>query len=255
MALPLADKVVIATGATGGIGAATVRQLADDGARVIAVSRNLELLDKLAADIPGVAAHRADVSKEDEARSLVERAESEFGKLDCLFNGAGIVGESGLVENQSLDEFNHVMDVNVGGVFLMMKHAIPAMRRAGGGAIVNVSSTAGLAGGRATMPNYCASKHAVIGLTRNGAKAYAGEGIRVNALCPGPTDTGMMAAVEEDASPGNAAGAREAVVSGIPAGRYGEPSEVAALASFLFRDDVKFINGSIYVIDGGFTPF
>lgn len=252
---PLDGKVIIVTGATGGIGVETVRRLAEDGATVIASGRNPERLRALEKIGPTVVAHPSDVSKEADARGLIERAETDFGKLDVLFNGAGIVGESGVLEDQTLDSFNHVMDVNVGGVFLMMKYAIPALRRNGGGAIINVSSVAGLFGGRATMPAYCASKHAVIGLTRNGAKAYAGEGIRINAICPGQIETDMLAAVEADASPEDRAKAREMVIAAIPAGRYGDPSEVAALTAFLCRDDAKFINGSIYTIDGGFTPF
>lgn len=252
---PLAKKIVIVTGATGGIGVATVRRLVDDGATVIASGRNPDRLDALESIGPSVVAHRSDVSREEDAHGLVERAESEFGKLDVVFNGAGIVGESGLIEEQTIDAFTRVMDVNVTGVFLMMKHAVPALRRNGGGAIINVSSVAGLFGGRATMPAYCASKHAVIGLTRNGAKAYAGEGIRINAICPGQIDTDMLAAVEQDASPEDMARAREKVIAAIPAGRYGEPTEVAALAAFLSRDDAKFINGSIYTVDGAFTPF
>ncbi|MYA88854.1 MAG: SDR family oxidoreductase [Boseongicola sp. SB0662_bin_57] len=252
---PLANKIVIVTGATGGIGVATVRRLVDDGATVIASGRNADRLDEIESIGPNVVAHRSDVSREEDARGLVERAESEFGKLDVVFNGAGVVGESGLIEEQTLDAFSRVMEVNVTGVFLMMKHAVPALRRNGGGTIINVSSVAGLFGGRATMPAYCASKHAVIGLTRNGAKAYAGEGIRINAICPGQIDTDMLAAVEKDASPEDAARARETVIAAIPAGRYGEPSEVAALTAFLSRDDAKFINGSIYTIDGAFTPF
>ena len=183
------------------------------------------------------------------------RAEQEFGQVDALFNGAGIVGENALIEDQSIENFNHVMAVNVTGVFLMMKYAIPALRRNGGGVIINVSSAAGVQGGRATMPVYCASKHAVIGLTRVGAKAHAGENIRVNAICPGQIDTDMLAAVEQDASGGDPAEARSRVIAAIPAGRYGEPDEVAALAAFLCSDDAKFINGSIYTIDGAFTPF
>lgn len=252
---PLAKKIVIVTGATGGIGVATVRRLVDDGATVIASGRNPDRLEALESIGPSVVAHRSDVSREGDAHGLVERAESDFGKLDVVFNGAGIVGESGLIEEQTIDAFTHVMDVNVTGVFLMMKHAVPALRRNGGGAIINVSSVAGLFGGRVTMPAYCASKHAVIGLTRNGAKAYAGEGIRINAICPGQIDTDMLAAVEQDASPEDIARAREKVIAAIPAGRYGEPTEVAALAAFLCRDDAKFINGSIYTVDGAFTPF
>ena len=252
---PLENKVVIVTGATGGIGRATVRRLVDDGARVIASGRNADRLRELEAIGTSVVGHRSDVAKEVDARALVERAESEFGKLDVVFNGAGIVGDSGLIEDQSVESFTQVMDINVTGVFLMMKHAVPALRRNGGGAIINVSSVAGLLGGRPTMPAYGASKHAVIGLTRTGAKSYAHENIRVNAICPGQIDTDMLAAVEADASPEDAEGARAKVIAAIPAGRYGEPEEVAALAAFLCRDDTRFINGSIYTIDGGFSPF
>lgn len=255
MSLPLENKVIIVTGATGGIGVATVQRLADDGAIVIASGRNEKRLEELEDIGPNVVAHKSDVSIEDEARGLVQRAEADFGKLDAVFNGAGVVGVSGLIEHQDLDDLNHVMNVNVGGVFLMMKHSIPALRRNGGGAIINVSSVAGLFGSRATMPTYCASKHAVIGLTRNGAKAYAGEEIRINAICPGQIETDMLAAVEADESAEDAAKARAQVIAAIPAGRYGEPSEVAALAAFLCSDDAKFINGSIYTIDGAFTPF
>lgn len=255
MERPLENKVAIVTGATGGIGVATVKRLADDGATVIASGRNTDRLNELAAIGPSVVAHRSDVSQDAEARALVERAEQEFGHLDVLFNGAGIVGESALIEDQSLDNFNHVMAVNVTGVFLMMKYAIPALRRNGGGAIINVSSAAGVQGGRATMPVYCASKHAVVGLTRVGAKAHAGEDIRINAICPGQIDTDMLAAVEQDASDGDPVEARKRVIAAIPAGRYGTPEEVAALTAFLCRDDAKFINGSIYTIDGAFTPF
>ena len=255
MTLPLEGKVIIVTGATGGIGTATVERLAEDEATVIASGRNTERLKELEAIGPNVVGHQADVSKEDEAKGLVARAEQDFGKLDVVWNGAGIVGENLLMEDYPLDDFNRVMNVNVGGVFLMMKHAIPALRRNGGGAIINIASVAGLFGARPTLPAYCASKHAVIGLTRNGAKAYAGEGIRINAICPGQIETDMLAAVEADADPEDAAKAREAVIAAIPAGRYGEPSEVAALSAFLCKDDATFINGSIYTIDGAFTPF
>jgi NAD(P)-dependent dehydrogenase (short-subunit alcohol dehydrogenase family) len=254
MSQPLAERVIIVTGATGGIGVDTVKRLTEDGAIVVASGRNMDVLSELAAS-PNVVTYQADVSNEAEAAGLVAYAESKFGRLDGIFNGAGIVGESGSIEEQRLDAFNEVMDVNVGGVFLMMKHSIPALRRNSGGVIINVSSVAGLFGGRATMPAYCASKHAVIGLTRNGAKAYAGEGIRINCICPGQIETDMLAAVEADASPEDRAKARGMVIAAIPAGRYGQPSEVAAVASFLCQDDAKFINGSIYTIDGGFTPF
>lgn len=252
---PLTGKVIIVTGATGGIGDATVKRYAQEGATVVASGRNADRLAALETIGPNVVGHQSDVSKEDQAKALVDRAMKDFGKVDVLWNGAGIVGENLLIEDYPLDEFNHVMNVNVGGVFLMMKHIVPAMRQGGGGSIINISSVAGLFGSRPTLPAYCASKHAVIGLTRNGAKAYAGEKICVNAICPGQIETDMLRAVEADADPEDAAKARAAVMAAIPAGRYGEPEEVAALSAFLAGDDATFINGSIYTIDGGLTPF
>ena len=251
----LSGKVAIVAGATGGIGVATVKRLLDDGATVVAAGRSQQRLNELDALSDKVIARKSDVSKESEARALVDWTEGEFGRLDILFNGAGIVGESNLIEDQTLENFENVMSINVTGTFLMMKYTIPAMRRNGGGSIINVSSAAGVQGGRATMPVYCASKHAVIGLTRVGAKAHSGEGIRINVIVPGQIDTDMLAAVEADASDGDPHEARKKVIEAIPAGRYGDTSEVAALTAFLCRDDAKFINGSIYSIDGGFTPF
>ena len=252
---PLSEKVAIVTGATGGIGFATVKRLVEDGAIVVASGRNQSRLDEIDSLGSNVSVHKADIAVETEACALVERTEKEFGRVDILFNGAGIVGESNLIENQSLENFENVMSINVTGTFLMMKYAIPAMRRNQNGSIINVSSAAGVQSGRVSMPVYCASKHAVIGLTRVGAKAHAGEGIRINVIVPGQIDTDMLAAVEADASEGDPVEARKKVIAAIPAGRYGDTSEVAALVSFLCRDDAKFINGSIYSIDGGFTPF
>ncbi|MBC6407809.1 MAG: SDR family oxidoreductase [Rhodobacteraceae bacterium] len=255
MSAPLQGKIAIVAGATGGIGVATVERLVADGATVVATGRNQDRLDELGALGDRVFARKSDVSIEAAAKELVAWTESKFGRLDILFNGAGIVGESNLIEDQSLENFENVMSINVTGTFLMMKYVIPAMRRNGGGSIINVSSAAGVQGGRATMPVYCASKHAVIGLTRVGAKAHAGEGIRINVIVPGQIDTDMLAAVEADASDGDPVEARKKVIAAIPAGRYGDTSEVAALTTFLCRDDANFINGSIYSIDGGFTPF
>ncbi len=260
---PLNGKVAIVTGATGGIGWATARRLAEDGAKVIAVGRNDNKLKELAASHPDIAAHRADVAEEDSVRGLFDRTQNEFGRLDVVLNGAGIVGENALIENQDMENYHQVMAINVTGTFLMMKYTIPLLRRLGGGAIINVGSAAGVQAGRATMPVYCASKHAVVGLTRVAAKAHAGEGIRINVICPGQIDTDMLAAVEQDmmetvkqgSSVGSVEEARKKVIAAIPAGRYGRPDEVAALVAFLSRDDAHFINGSIYTIDGGFTPF
>lgn len=254
MAQALAGKVIIVTGATGGIGEATVARLIDDGAHVIAAGRNADRLAALGATSDRVTPHAADVSVEAEAQALVARAMADHGRLDGLWNGAGIVGDNKLIEDYDLAVFDEVMRVNVNGVFLMMKHAVPALRASGGGSIINISSVAGLFGSRPTLPAYCASKHAVVGLSRNGAKAYGPDKIRVNALCPGQIETDMLAAVEADADPEDAARARAAVIAAIPVGRYGTPGEVAALSAFLMGDEASFINGSIYTIDGGLLP-
>jgi len=144
------------------------------------------------------------------------------------------------------------MAVNVGGVFLGMKHVVPALRARGGGAIVNTSSVAGLTG-NALIPAYVASKHAVVGLTRAGAQTYGADGIRVNAICPSPIETRMMRSIEAGASPEQPAEIKKMMEAHIPLGRYGSPEEVAALVAFLCSDDARFINGGIYAIDGGMT--
>ena len=263
MEQPLNGKVAIITGATGGIGWATAKRLAEDGAKVVAVGRNNNKLEELAAEHPRIFVHRADVAEEDAVRALIDSTQKEFGRLDVVLNGAGIVGENALIEDQDMENYHQVMAINVTGTFLMMKYTIPVLRLQGGGAIINVGSAASVQAGRATMPVYCASKHAVLGLTRVAAKAHAGEGIRINVICPGQIDTDMLAAVEQDMmetskqdpSAGGPEEARKKVIAAIPAGRYGRPDEVAALVAFLSRDDAHFINGSIYTIDGGFTPF
>lgn len=258
----LEGKVALVAGATGGIGQATAKRLASEGAKVIAAGRNKDRLDELAAQGPNIVVQVADVANEDNVRAMVDRALEEFGRLDMVFNGAGITGDNALIEDQDMANYHKVMEINVTGSFLVMKYVIPVLRKFGGGSIVNVGSAASVQAGRVTMPVYCISKHAIVGLTRVAAKAYGGENIRVNVICPGQIDTDMLAAVEQDmmeASKGdpNAGGvdeARQKVISAIPAGRYGSPEEVAALVAFLARDEASFINGSTYTIDGGFTP-
>lgn len=255
MMAPLQDKVAIVAGATGGIGQATVARLAADGARVIAADLDADKLDALAAGNDMVNGVPTDVTQEDAVRALISGTVDSFGRLDILFNGAGIAGRNGRIEDLSLDDYHRVIAVNVTGVFLMMKHAIPVLRGQGGGVIVNAASTAGLQGSSGVLPIYCASKHAVVGLTRIAAAAHAREGLRINAICPGPIDTDMVTILEEGVADGDAARGHDMVEGRIPMGRYGRPEEVAALIAFLCRDDAQFINGSLYTIDGAMTPF
>lgn len=260
---PLNGKVALVVGATGGIGQATATRLARDGAKVLAAGRSKEKLDNLSRQEPEIVTLQADVAEEAEVRGMVDKTLDEFGRLDIVFNGAGITGDNALIEDQSMEDYHRVMQINVTGTFMVMKYTIPVLRKFEGGSIVNVGSAAAVQAGRATMPVYCASKHAVVGLTRVAAKAHAGEGIRVNVICPGQIDTEMLAAVEQDMMQSSGQGgsgssieeAREKVIAAIPAGRYGTSDEVAALVAFLCRDDAAFVNGSIYTIDGGFTPF
>lgn len=256
MARRFDGKVVIVTGAAGGIGLASVERFAREGARVTAVDLAGSGLDN-AVDLAKSAgsqaiAVEADVTRADDVQRYVDETLSHFGGVDVLFNNAGIEGLVAPLDEYPLDTFEQVMAVNVTGVFLGMKSVVPALRARGAGAIVNTASVAGL-GGNAMIPAYVASKHAVVGLTRSGAQTYAAENIRVNAVCPSPIETRMMRSLETGLSADSPESVKEMMTAAIPAGRYGTPEEVAALVAFLSSDEAQFINGSIYTIDGGMT--
>lgn len=256
MSKRLEGKVAIVTGAGGGIGRASARRFVAEGAKIVAVDlpgSNLdETMEVLAADGADALAAPADVTEEAQVEGYVTRAVEHFGGIDCVFNIAGIEGDVRALEEYSLDMFQRVLAVNTTGVFLGMKHTIPHLRVRRGGAIVNTASTAGLSG-NPLLCAYVASKHAVVGLTRSAAAAYAGEQIRVNAVCPAPIETRMMRSLESGMS-NDPERMKAQIETRIPAGRYGDPEEVAALVTFLMSDDASYIFGSIYTIDGGMTP-
>ena len=250
------DKTVIVTGAAGGIGRATVERLAREGARIVAVDlvhspldEVLELAKSAGAEAIAVG---ADVTVPGDVQHYVDQAMTRFGGVDALFNNAGIEGKVAPIDQYSTDVFEQVMAVNVTGVFLGIKHVIPALRARGGGAIVNTSSVAGMTG-NALLPAYVASKHAVIGLTRAAAQTYGADNIRTNAICPSPIETRMMRSIEAGVSAERPEAIREQMAASIPLGRYGTPEEVAALVAFLCSDDACFISGGIYAVDGGMT--
>jgi NAD(P)-dependent dehydrogenase (short-subunit alcohol dehydrogenase family) len=238
-------KVAIVTGAGRGIGAATANRLAADGAKVAVVDRDLDVAEAVARAIVGsgggaIAIH-TDVSNPDAVKAMVDRTVAEFGALHLAVNNAGISSRPAPVADQTLEDWDHLIAVNLSSVFYCLKYEIPAILAAGGGAIVNVSS---IFGGRA-LPYYApytAAKHGVVGLTRAVGLEYATQGLRVNALCPGMFDTPM----------GNSGGEHsDAVAAMIPLKRLGKPEEAAAVIGFLLSDEAAFVNASDYAADAG----
>jgi len=248
-------KVALVTGAAAGIGRATAERLALEGAALLLADLPGTGLEATAAALDArapVLTALADVSRESDFEALVARAESELGGLDLLVNNAGIEGAVAPFESYPLDVFDRVLAVNVRGVFLGIRFAGPALQRHGGGAIVNLASVAGVTG-EPMLSAYVASKHAVIGLTRSAAGAF-GASVRCNAVCPSPVETRMMRSLETGLGGPQPELVHKMLEERIPAGRYAEPAEIAALITFLGSDEARFINGSIYTIDGGMTP-
>ncbi len=249
----LAGKAALVTGAAGAIGAATVKLLLERGASVAAVDRpgvSFAPLIQACGEAENLVTLEADVSDEGQVADYVSLARQAFGRIDIFFNNAGVEGVVKTVPDYPLDEFQKVMSVNVIGVFLGMKHVIPVMAAQGGGAIINMSSVAGLIGSPG-LSAYVASKHAVIGLTRSAAAEWASHGVRINTVNPGPIESRMMRSIEGGVSPAGAQKAHDQFAQLIPAGRYGTPEEVARLVAFLGSDDAAYLNGSVYVVDGG----
>ena len=236
-------RVALVTGGSRGMGAATVRRLHSEGASVV-VADILDDDGKALADELGdrVRFVHLDVSSEEQWQDVVAQTEREFGKLDVLVNNAGILKFNTIVDTP-LEEFRQVIDVNLTGVFLGMKTAIPAMKRAGGGAIVNVSSTEGMA---ATLfcGAYTASKFGVRGITKAAALEYAGDGIRCNSVHPGGMDTPMTRAVMDEQG-------RKYVASKVPLKRMGTSEDVANVIAFLASEDAAYTTGAEVLIDGG----
>ncbi len=254
----LEGKVAVITGATGGIGSAAARLFADEGARVALVDLDEAALRETVRSIGEDRASYtvADVTQPDQTQAYINEAVERWGGIDVLLANAGIEGTLSLITDYPIDVFDRVMAVNVRGVWLGVKYAVPAMRERGGGSIVITSSTAGI-GGSPEMSAYNTSKHAVIGLMRTAALEFAPDGIRVNTVNPAPIETRMMRSIEEmrvdamDDSKVTADVIKQAAADRLPLQRYGEPEEVANLMLFLSSDDSSFCTGGVYMVDGG----
>jgi NAD(P)-dependent dehydrogenase (short-subunit alcohol dehydrogenase family) len=248
----LDGRVAVVTGAAGFIGAATIRLLAERGARVVAVDRREQDLKTAIKDLPASAealAIAADVSSEDEVADYVRAAVAQFGTIDVFYNNAGIEGDVAPITKYSLESFRRVLDVNVVGVFLGMKHVLPVMLEQNKGSIINTASIAGLMGSP-DIAVYSASKHAVIGLTKSAALECVNTGVRVNCVCPGMIDSRMLSTIIAGRNPGNAPVPNERIVERIPARRLGQPSEVASIVAFLASDEASYVSGAAYTVDG-----
>jgi len=245
-----AGKSVLVTGGASGIGRATVLAFADEGADLVIADWNAEQGEQVAAEARarGTRAEfmRADVSKAADCEALVARAESLYGRLDVAFNNAGINIRVAPIVDITEDEWQRIMGVNLTGVYLSMKYEIPAMKRAGGGAIINTASVGGVIGTAGVSP-YCASKHAVLGLTKSVALEYIRDGVRINAICPGATRTAMLEEWFRNPE------VEKAVLAQSPAGRIAEPSEMASVVLFLASDAASFVAGAALMADGAFT--
>ena len=245
----LQGKVAIITGAARGQGAEEARMFAKEGAKVVLADVTDQEGTAVAAEIAEMGGDalyvHLDVTNEDEWDAAVQSAIASFGKLDILVNNAGIWRRGHVLETSS-DQWDDIMDVNAKGVFLGTKAAIPEMRKAGGGSIVNISSTAGLVGSK-TSAAYSASKGAVRIFTKSTAVQYAAEGIRANSIHPGPIDTDMGDQVWPDAA------SKVASVTRTALNRMGTPEDIAYGALYLASDESSFVTGSELVIDGGVT--
>jgi NAD(P)-dependent dehydrogenase (short-subunit alcohol dehydrogenase family) len=244
------DHGVLITGAGSGIGRAAAQLFAKEGAHIVVVDEmkaDAQDTVSLIRDAGGKAlAVRADVSREADCREMVERALAAFERLDVAFNNAGVGASGFAVADEEEITWNRLIDVNLKGIFLSMKYEIPAMLNAGGGAIVNTASVAGLVGERG-IGAYSASKHGVVGLTRTAALDYVGRGIRINAVCPGATRTRILANWFQDPK------VEAFILSRHPIGRIAEPEEIARAVLFLASDDASFIVGQALAVDGGLT--
>jgi NAD(P)-dependent dehydrogenase (short-subunit alcohol dehydrogenase family) len=244
----LKDKVALITGAGAGIGRQAALLFSREGAKVVAVDVNEQAAKDTAAAIKDAIAVRADVSKARDCEQMVAAAEKAFGKLNVLFNNAGIMhAKDDDAVTTGEDVWNLTFEVNAKGVFLGCKYGIPALRRAGGGSVINTASFVARMGAATPQIAYTASKGAVLAMTRELAVIHARENIRVNALSPGPLKTELLMSFL------NTEQKRQRRLVHVPMGRFGEAEEIAKAALYLASDDSSYVTGTEFLVDGGLT--
>jgi NAD(P)-dependent dehydrogenase (short-subunit alcohol dehydrogenase family) len=244
----LQDRVAVITGAGSGIGLATARRFAAEGARVVCADISKEAAEAAADEVRGTAV-AVDVADEDSVKAMVDAVVAEFGRIDIAFNNAGISPpDDDSILITGLDAWERVIRVNTTSVFFCCKYVIPHMQRQGKGSIINTASFVALMGAATSQIAYTASKGGVLAMTRELGVQFAREGIRVNALCPGPVATPLL--MDLFAKDPERAARR---LVHVPMGRFAEPAEIAAAAAFLASDDASFMTAAQFVVDGGIT--
>jgi NAD(P)-dependent dehydrogenase (short-subunit alcohol dehydrogenase family) len=243
-------KSVIVTGGGSGIGRATVLAFAAEGARIVVADVNEasgEETARMARELRAEAAFvRTDVSRASDCAAMVERALALYGRLDIAFNNAGINLRPAPIAEVAVEDWARILAVNLTGVFLCMRHEIPVMQQGGGGAIINTASVGGVIGTAGVTP-YCATKHGVVGLTKSAALDHIGNGIRINAICPGGTRTEMLAEWFKDPA------VERRALAHTPIGRMASPEEIARAVLFLASAEASFLVGHALIADGGLT--
>jgi NAD(P)-dependent dehydrogenase (short-subunit alcohol dehydrogenase family) len=241
MAGRLDGKVCVITGSAGGIGAATAEIFMREGATVVGVD--------MLPSTNGSVAIQADVTDEEQVRELYERVAADHGRINVLFNNAGISPpEDGSVVDEQMDIWQRVQDVNLKSVFLCCKYGIPQLLNAGGGSVINTASFVAVMGAATSQISYTATKGAVLAMSRELGVEFARQGVRVNALCPGPINTPLL---QELFAKDPAKAARRLVH--IPMGRFGEATEIANAALFLASDESSYVNATTFLVDGGLS--
>src|SRR5438132_6759816 len=245
----LANKVVLITGGGSGIGKGSCLLFAREGAKVIVVDLKRETAEATAREIgPNARAFGADVSKSKDAEAMIRFAEESFGRLDVIFNNAGVFHpKDDSVTNTPEDIWDLVIDINLKGVYLGCQYAVPAMLRAGGGSIINTASFVAIMGAAVPQIAYTASKGGVLAMTRELAVEFARKNIRANSLCPGPVETPLLAELLADPA------RRQRRLVHIPIGRFARAEEMANAALFLASDESSYVTGATFLVDGGIS--